>query len=291
MLPKSTSALSAKRQSVCIDLPGETVRCWRSTDKVQVVLRKHRDVIFELNLSSERKYTVESTNSDFYNANEKKLIAGKGKQRVLFNDGERLHLWMSRDFKGEILLKSDSKILVRVDPSKLDQTQYDATPSSKPDPIVVSIGDSTKALAEQRIGKRPNQDKAQVHRQQSQNQPSSAPVDEDCPLVCVIDGDVKGVPVALWKKIASGGENSGFVDVDPFDVATRNWLLGQLAGAAAYIGDNWDWLRESLDGKTHKGFKLVEAKIHYVRGKAKFYFAGYSKHNKIFGPGGGWLRP
>lgn len=65
---------NAKPQTVCIDLPGESVQCWRSTDKVQVILKKHRDVIFELSLAQEKKYTVESTGSDFYNANKKKLL-------------------------------------------------------------------------------------------------------------------------------------------------------------------------------------------------------------------------
>lgn len=92
---------NAKPQTVCIDLPGESVQCWRSTDKVQVILKKHRDVIFELSLAQEKKYTVESTGSDFYNANKKKIVAGGGKERILFADGERLHLWISRDFKGE----------------------------------------------------------------------------------------------------------------------------------------------------------------------------------------------
>ena len=63
-------------QDVCIDLPGETVQCWRSSDNIKVILRKHRDVIFEIKLAQGQKYTVESTRSDFYNANEKKLIRG-----------------------------------------------------------------------------------------------------------------------------------------------------------------------------------------------------------------------
>lgn len=284
MNPKSTLALT--KQTVCIDLPGETVSCWRSTDKVQVILRKHRDVIFDLKLTSDRKYTVESTGSDFYHADKKKLIAGKGRQRVLFNDGERLHLWISREFKGELLLKLEGKVLIRVDPAKLDETKYDELPASKPDPIVVSIGESRQAPAENRKSTLLKLDKLELSSRQSQHRLNSAPIDEDCPLVCVIETNLKGAPAAVVKAIENDGGNSGLVDVDPFDVATRNWITGQLTGAAAYVVDNWGWLRESLDGRTHQGFKLVSAKIHYVRGQARFYFSGYSKHNKIFGPGG-----
>jgi hypothetical protein len=62
--------------------------------------------------------------------------------------------------------------------------------------------------------------------------------------------------------------------------------LGQIAGTGAYIKDNWEWLRASLDSKTSQGFKLVKAQVHYVRGKVRFYFSGYSNSNTIFGRGG-----
>ena len=267
-------------QNVCIDLPGEAVKCWRSTDKVQVILRKHRDVIFDITSVPGQKYTIESTASDFYHADKKKLIAGNGKQRVSFSDGERQHLWISRNFDGELVLKSGGKVLLRVAPNKFDEKQYDYDAATKPDPIIVSVSESGAAPAERRV----KTNKLPYVASRLQSQAVAAPIDEDCPVVCVIKGSVVGAPEQIWKAIASG--NSGLVDLDPFDVVTRNWLLGQLAGAGAYIGDNWEWLKASLDGKTHKGFKLVRAKIHYVRGEARFYFSGYSKHNLVFGPGG-----
>lgn len=45
-------------QCVNIDLPGEIVKCWRSSTNIQVILRKHRDVIFEIRLGQQRSYTV-----------------------------------------------------------------------------------------------------------------------------------------------------------------------------------------------------------------------------------------
>lgn len=93
------------KQCVNIDLPGEAVQCWRSSDNIQVVLRKHRDVIFEIKFGQQRTFTVESTGSDFYNADEKKLVSGKNAQFVSFKDGERLHLWIARDFKGGVTVE------------------------------------------------------------------------------------------------------------------------------------------------------------------------------------------
>jgi hypothetical protein len=58
-------------QDVCIDLPGETVQCWRSADKFRVILRKHRDVVFDIRFGTAKTYTVEATDSDFYSARDK----------------------------------------------------------------------------------------------------------------------------------------------------------------------------------------------------------------------------
>lgn len=279
--PKSSSPV--KPQMVCIDLPGESVQCWRSTDKVQVILKKHRDVIFDLRLAANRTYTVESTGSDFYNANDKKLIAGRGRQRVLFNDGQRLHLWIARDFDGELLLKSAGQLIMKLAPATLDPQRYDSDPKTKPVPLVVAVGVPSHT-APLRPGE--GQISNKTHSVALPVQPAAAPLDEECTVVCVVDGDIKGIPAEVWEKLKNGGGRSGLVDLDPNDVATRNWLLGQIAGTAAYVGDNWNWLRASLDGKTRNGFKLVKAKIHYVRGKARYYFSGYSKSNLVFGPGG-----
>lgn len=273
-------------QCVNIDLPGEIVKCWRSSTNIQVILRKHRDVIFEIRLGQQRSYTVESNGSDFYNADEKKLIPGRSAQCVSFNDGDRLHLWVARDFKGELLLKSAGKLVLKIEPAKLDVQQYNSDPKTKPEPIIVAFG------ADARSSSPPTQNNAQQTRSPQSvthlmdARPIAAQVDEDCALVCVVDGDVKGIPNDIWNALKGGGGQSGWANIDPNNIATRNWLLGQLAGAGAYVRDNWEWLRASIDGKRHDGFKLVKAKIHYVKGKAKFYFSGYSKHNKVFGPGG-----
>jgi len=274
------------QQKACIDLPGEAVKCWRSSDNIQVILRKHRDVIFELKLAPERQYSVESTGSDFYNANAKKLISGNNRGIVTFKDGERLHIWVARNFKGEILLKSAGKLMLKLEPEKLDANKYDDDPKTKPVPIIIALGEPSQPV-DARAQKTAYQSKIPQAAGPSSD-PRFMPVsaEEDCAVVCVVDGDLKGIPNDVWKALKGGGGDSGFADLDPNNIATRNWLLGQLAGAGAYVGDNWDWLKASIDGKTHTGFKLVKAKIHYVKGKARYYFSGYSKYNQVFGRGG-----
>jgi hypothetical protein len=271
---------STKHQEVHIDLPGETVKCWRSGDNIRIILRKHRDVIFDINLGNGKKYTIHATHSDFYNARDKKLVYAKQKGTVTFNDGERMHIWVTRGFQGALLLKCDGKLLMKIEPNRLDNHQYDKDPKTKAAPVIIKLGDTTHVP--------PTPVKA-IAKQASPPNPANrvtAPVDETCSVVCIVEGTLKNAPdnVAAWFK--KGGGKTGIADIDPNDVATRNWLLGQLAGAAAYTRDNWDWLRASIDGKTSQGLKIVKAKVHIVRGKVRFYFSGYSKFNPVFGPGG-----
>ncbi|MCC2954194.1 hypothetical protein LK542_01030 [Massilia sp. IC2-477] len=128
----STSKPTA--QEVCIDLPGERVQCWRSADNVKVILRKHRDVFFDINLKSNAIYTVESQ-SAFYSPREKKLL-----KTALFLDGERFHLWVGRDFKGHLVLSADGAVIGRYEVSILDSSRYGSDPKEKPEPLLVAIG-------------------------------------------------------------------------------------------------------------------------------------------------------
>lgn len=282
-------------QEVCIDLPGESVQCWRSGDHLKVVLRKHRDVIFDLHLKAGAAYTVQAVESDFYNVRDKKLVYASRAEVVTFKDGERLHLWVTRNFKGALLLKSEGKLLMKLEPNKLDTRQYDNDPKTKPAPIILSLGQASPpaqktpvipgvtpvpAVATKLALVKPAGAPLQNHIA------ASAPDTEGCSVVCVVDGSVKGMPEKIAEYFKKGGGKSGLADFDPFEVATRNWIWGQVAGSAAFVGDNWSWLRASLDSKTSEGFKLVRAQIHLVRGKARFYFSGYSKFNRVFGPGG-----
>lgn len=280
-------------QQVCIDLPGETAECWWSGDKVRVLLRKHRDVIFDIRRGDNKTYTVEATESDFYNARDKKLIFAKRHGTVTFKDGERLPLWVSRGFRGALLLKSDGVVLMRIEPNELDKHQHGEDPKEKPAPIIIALGKAPlqpkaspppAAKATQPPGAPTAITKALPV--SAPPQPVSAATDEKRSVVWVMDGSVKDMPKKLADYFAQGGGKSGLADIDPNEVATRNWIWGQAAGSTAYVADNWRWLAASMDRKTHEGFKLVQAKVHYVGGKVRFYFSGYSKWNTVFGPGG-----
>jgi hypothetical protein len=281
MASESKDARLVKTQQVCIDLPGESVKCWRSDDNLKVVLRKHRDVIFDLKLGGGQIYTVESTCTDFYNANVKKLVSAKRRETVTFNDGERLHLWVTRSFKGELLLKCGDRMMLKIEPAEIDRHQYDDDPKTKPAPIIVALGQAPHAFPA-------SAHKENVGRLNVGQQPglTAAPIDAQCSVVCVVEGTLEKAPGHVIDFFKKGGGKSGMVELDPNEIATRNWILGQVAAGGAYAADNWKWLRASIDGTTHEGLKLVKAKVHLVRGKVRFYFSGYSKINSVFGPGG-----
>jgi hypothetical protein len=121
-------------QDVCIDLPGETVQCWRSSDKVKVVLRKHRDVVFDINLQAGASYSVESR-SAFYCPVLKKLV-----RKVDFLDGNLCHVWVGREFKDALVLKKGGRVLGTYQVNQLDKTTYGSDPKTKPEPLMVVMG-------------------------------------------------------------------------------------------------------------------------------------------------------
>jgi hypothetical protein len=281
-------------QEHCIDLPGESVQCWigGGTDKLKVILRKHRDVIFDIHLGNGKTYTLESTESDFYIPRDKKLVSASKQGNATFKDGERFHAWVSRSFHGALVLKSDDRVIYKVEPDEWDQQKYSNDPKEKPAPIIITIGEASAAPTLSK--KSMTQSIRTVPLKSTASTPVIAPAstgpmhatDLSCPVICVIEGKIEGMPAHIAEHFKSGGDHSGFSEIDPNHVATRNWIWGQSVGTGAYIKDNWEWLRASLDDRTSQGFKLVKAQIHYVRGKIRFYFSGYSTSNIVFGRGG-----
>jgi hypothetical protein len=284
--PKNEKQKTSSQQEVCIDLPGEKVEVWLSEANLLVTLRKHRDVVLDFNLGDGKSYTVESTDSDFYNANTKKIIFSKRKDKISFKDGERLHIWITRNFKGFLLIKCGEKLLFKLEPNKIDHHQYDEDAKTKPAPIIIALGKSSLVAEPVTNKTSSNKHLISTHSAIKSSQPATAHASHECSVVCVVEGKLSGAPQKILDFFKKGGGNSGLADIDINEVATRNWLIGQLAGISAYTRDNWSWLRASIDSKTHHGLKLVRAQIHMVRGKVRFYFSGYSKFNTVFGPGG-----
>lgn len=286
MKPQAVSNQS--QQLHCIDLPGESVQCWRSSDNLKILMRKHRDVIFDLHLGGQRRYTLHTTMSDFYNQRDKTIMLALRNEYIEFGDAERLHVWVPRGFKGSLVLKSEGRVLMEVKPNDMDRAVHGDDPITKPPPIIVGLGNPAKTpqVSKSQPGVlRPNPLSA-VPASHSSPTRAAAPVDEECGVTCVVDGALNGAPSSLLKHLSKGGGKSGFADLDINDVATRNWIYGQGMGTVGFIYDNWQWLRASIDAKTHQGLRLVSVKATYVRGTIRFYFSGYSKFNTIFGRGG-----
>lgn len=241
--------IPADTQQVCIDLPGEAIKCNLHKSKLQIVLRKHRDVIFELQLFKGMSYTVEAEGGDFYSVRDKKLFEARLKHKITFKDGERLHLWVGREFKGTLVLKANGKVLGRYEPNKLDTAAYDADPATKPAPLIVVMKND------------PQPTQIQASRPPISTSPITGPgstlgvpsydpltfsdasrerMNEQSMHVVEIKPD-KDMPQQVADFFKHGGEQTA---LDSKGILTRNWLWIQIVGGIAYVGDNLPWIKD-----------------------------------------------
>jgi len=278
----TTSALEPKKpgtempsppediQKACIDLPGEKAKCYLYKSKLQVVLRKHRDVIFDIDLGIGSTYTIEAEKSDFYNARDKKLVEFKKNHKVTFKDGEQLHLWVSRRFKGHLILKANGKIIGRYEPNALDPRRYDEDPKTKPAPLIVvmnvnagrkkaesastknaNIGvcspSNPEGLSAEELMRKPAYERRLYALNSLQasttNQVANESQNEgqDVHVVEIKDLHGQEVPEQIANFFKKGGEETA---IDSNGVMTRNWLWSQIVGATAYYADNKNWINE-----------------------------------------------
>lgn len=268
--------------TMCIDLPGEPVQCWADTD-VTVLLRKHRDVIFDIELKQGSTYTVEATHDWLYDIKQKKRV-----QKGQFHDGERYHIWIGRDFKGLLLLKSNGVILQRYSMHDLNLHNENPDPKVKPAPIILTMGShpsSTTATSDARARNMFTQRATLVCSSTDGTTPEFAWWNQMIPLklgqpdwaaytnssaiptppqshteehgiVHIFEVEISNAPEAVLQAMGSGGEDTA---IDTNHVATRNWLIGQLAGGAAYAKDNLEELRD-LWNRNFRLFKITHAK-------------------------------
>lgn len=274
-----------------IDLPGETVQFWRSTKTVRVVLRKHRDVLFDIQLFKGMAYTVEAEQSDFYDADAKKIYLPK--RRLTFRDGQRVHLWISREFKGSLILKANEKILGRFEPNKLDPATHDVSPTTKPAPLIIvwhndaaakPLASTAASLPDNRVvGSPETTEKSATDAWADSQIPQmtlplpeqlSDGVDQIMHVIEVRPDDPK-MPADISAYFKKGGESTA---IDTNGQITRNWLWGTIAGTAAYLDDNRHWVKELWRQKFY-----IQKVVHKKAGP-KWYivFKGNQKLRQYF---------
>lgn len=235
-------------QVTCIDLPGEAVKCWRSHAHLQVVLRKHRDVIFNIKLFKGMAYTVHAEHGEFYNADAKKLVS-QG-QNVKVNDGQQAHFWVSREFTGPLVLKANGKVMGRYYPNLLDATVYSPFPGIKPAPLIIAMNNAQAEPA-------PNP----LLKAAAAAAPQTGHDTQSMHIIEVKPDDPKA-PKPILELFKHGGEETA---IDTNGQLTRNWLLGSIMGTATYLWDNKHWIKELWSQKFY-----LKAVVHPRAGK-KWY--------------------
>lgn len=267
---------------VCIDLPGEPVECWAETD-VTVLLRKHRDVIFDIDLKKGATYTIEATDDWIYDVAKKKRV-----KQGQFSDGQLFHIWISRDFKGYLLLKQNGKLLQRYSMLQFGATGSSPDPKVKPAPIIIAMGfnpagpfptaagPQTMVASALRATDSPalsgyspapgRTDPAVLQPHHWFPLPINLASDTtiEAPQEAhVMEVDKRSIPQEVLDQVAAGGADETAIDTNK--IATRNWLIGQLAGSVAFLSDNRKWIAELWSER----FRLM--KIVHKRAGERWY--------------------
>jgi len=236
MATNASAAFSQRKNKtvvVPIDLPGQPIQCWiGDAEKVKVILRKPRDVIFDIELCNGRLYNVKSESSHMYDVKIKKLIHPK--QEVYFKDGEALHLQIGRDFKGKIFLCEGSNKLGEYDFANFSSGIVDADPLFKPAPISIVIKNDLV------FGKKNTFEVMQLDGTFTPPTLSDHEMDK---FVQVVELDISGrdVPREIADFFKKGGEKE---ITSSGGVVTRNWIMNQIVAQSGYVSDNLDWMKE-----------------------------------------------
>jgi hypothetical protein len=273
------------QNTVCIDLPGEPVECWADTETT-VLLRKHRDVLFDIHIKSGASYLLEATDDWFYDVAKKKRV-----KQGQFSDGQRYHIWISRDFKGELLLKRAGNVLYRYSMKQLGVSTTSADPKVKPEPIIIAVKENTAthlpgsasssvptsgplSQSSTLLSKPATPD--YLHLGTSADllrSPMSRPDALACPVPVklaqsatvepmqeahIYQVSKESIPQEVLDALASGGGDETALDTNK--ITTRNWLIGQLAGATAFLSDNKEWIGE-LWSETFRLTRVVHKNV------------------------------
>jgi hypothetical protein len=252
----------AKTLTVQIDLPGQPIQCWgQDYEKVTVLLRKHRDVVFDIDLCAGKTYRVWADRSEMYDAKNKKLIHPR--ENLSFKDGELLHLWVSRHFEGKIFLYESEKLIGSYSIPKLGVGLESSDPAFKPAPINIVL--KAKGIwSDQKAFKVMQPDG-------SYSIPQELKHGEPDKFLHIVELNAKStdIPKEIRDFFQHGGEKEAFLSGG---VATRNWIMNQIASLAGYGFDNRSWMKELL------GESVTLKVIDHQGGRKMYAFISGSAH-------------
>jgi hypothetical protein len=214
----------------CIDLPGEAVQCWSNkAKKVKVILRKHRDMLFDIDFGTGESYCLYSEASRFYVPVLKRLISPG--ERVAILDGVPLNVWIGRKFKGKLVVVSARGRVGEYIPEDLDVQSLGSDPGCKPAPIFVVMGKSKQRDDLVRKDLNPFHG-LPGH---SGNLPPS-----DYVQIVEIKTDGPNVPQEILNFLKHGGEKEL---LPSGGVITFNWAFNQVVAQMGYSNDNASWIK------------------------------------------------
>ena len=268
--------INKKELVVKIDLPGQPIQCWTSdVEKITVILQKHRDIIFDVDMSAGKTYTVWAEASEMYDPKAKKLIHPR--ETLNFRDGELLHLWIARSFKGKIFLYEGKNLIGAYDVKTLDPSIESLDPAFKPAPINIILKSYKLFSAPKTFNV--------VQTDGSYSTPPVANVNEHENFLQVVEINAKtsDMPKDIADFFKHGGEKEIALSGG---VLTRNWIMNQLVAQVGYLNDNRDWIKElykermTLRAIDHaNGRKMYVILTGLTRVRQKLTAARYSANN------------
>lgn len=222
-----------------------------------MLLRKHRDVIFDLHISKGASYTVEAPEDWIYDVAQRKRV-----KQGRFSDGQRYHIWIGRAFKGELVLKRDGKAFQRYSMLQLGLADGSSDPKVKPEPIIIAMNVNVPTSRPPFAATQANPLSSSFGSSSGGSVVRSLQMSElsnplsigqvgtfPLPINLSQDADVRStqyahitevnlasVPREIIDTLSAGGAEE--TAIDPNKIATRNWLTAQLAGVAAFLNDN-----------------------------------------------------
>lgn len=251
---KAEKTKSSKNLTVQIDLPGQPIQCWTTDyDKITVILRKHRDIVFDIDMRAGKTYIVWAEQSEMYDAKNKKLVHVR--EKLTFKDGELMHLWVSRDFKGKIYLYEGSRLIGAYGLPKADVGIESIDPAFKPAPINIVLK-SENIWSDEKAFKVMQPNGSYAVPKELQN------IEHDKFLhVIELNECCANIPREIADFFKHGGEKELFLSGG---VVTQNWLLNQLVSQVGYAIDNISWMKELFGER-------VTLKVVDHQGRRKMY--------------------